>query len=263
MAGIDGIDVSNNNGHIAWSAVPTKYKFAWAKASEGVTFKDSFLRQNLNEGGAHGLVMGAYHFARPDRFRAVDEAKAFADAYKPRPGDLLPCLDFERSGHLSRQAMSRWVVDFLNEYERLTGVRPIFYTYPYFLSGNMDSSLLKGEKLWYADYSGRGGVFRQAYLRFTTGIDVVAHQYSSDGYVNGIHGKVDLDWASSLGRIQRNVVPDDQDGYWDWLQWDLGEGKFKGHARDPKLRPLVPKRIPRAWWKRRKKFLNNRKKVTV
>jgi GH25 family lysozyme M1 (1,4-beta-N-acetylmuramidase) len=260
-----GIDVSNNNGFVYWPSVAgAGYEFAWAKASEGVTFKDSFLSGNLRQGAAAGVTMGAYHYARPDRFTAKDEAQAFAQAYRPRPGDLLPVLDFEVSASKSPQAMSRWALDFLNEYERLTGVRPIIYTYPYFLSGKMDARMLKGELLWYADYSGVGGRFRQAYLRFTTGMVVVAHQYSSDGAVPGVRGRCDLDWASSKARIMKATVPVDHGGYWLWLQWSLGEGHYAQHRPfEPGVRPDVPKTIPKAWWKRRKKFVENRKGGTA
>lgn len=39
-------------------------------------------------------------------------------------------------------------------------------------------------------------------------------------------------------------------GFWSWHEWRLGIGRFKGgKPRDPKTRPHVPLRIPKAWWK--------------
>lgn len=52
------------------------------------------------------------------------------------------------------------------------------------------------------------------------------------------------------------------DPFWAWLRWYLGEGEFKGHQRDAKLRPSdAPSRIPQTWWTRERKFLAARKGV--
>lgn len=48
-------------------------------------------------------------------------------------------------------------------------------------------------------------------------------------------------------------------GTWfQWAAWYLGEGVFKGHKRDPRLRPNVPARIPLRWWARLAAFLARR-----
>lgn len=53
----------------------------------------------------------------------------------------------------------------------------------------------------------------------------------------------------------------DVDPYWEWLRWNIGEGEFKGHKMEPDLRPhTAPTRISRAWWQRRERFLEARKR---
>lgn len=50
-------------------------------------------------------------------------------------------------------------------------------------------------------------------------------------------------------------------GFWPWLAWYLGEGQhtFKPYgARNPKVRPSVPQKIPAEWWQHEKQFLANR-----
>src|SRR4029077_17345536 len=62
-----GIDVSHYQGFINWtSAKNSGVSFAWAKATESTTFTDSFF--TVNEANAHaaGVLIGAYHFARPE-----------------------------------------------------------------------------------------------------------------------------------------------------------------------------------------------------
>lgn len=40
-------------------------------------------------------------------------------------------------------------------------------------------------------------------------------------------------------------------GYWAWRQWRLGKGAWRGYGkRNKDVRPDVPRRIPRAWWRR-------------
>lgn len=50
-------------------------------------------------------------------------------------------------------------------------------------------------------------------------------------------------------------------GFYAWLTWRLGEGKFRHYGKRVKaVRPRVPLVIPAAWWAREKRFLLNRKR---
>jgi lysozyme len=68
-----GIDVSNNNPPIDWLKVAktNQVTFAFAKASEGVTFKDAEFATNWAGMKSAGIIRGAYHFFRP--IKSVDE----------------------------------------------------------------------------------------------------------------------------------------------------------------------------------------------
>lgn len=257
-----GIDVSNNNGSVDWKAVAKarfgvtrqRVRFAWVKATEGDFFTDSYLDENLAGARAHGIAVGAYHFARPDRGDAVAEAEHFLAAYKPLVGDLLPILDFEHDAHLSGVSMTAWAKRWIEHVEKQTGVEVAFYSYPYFLSGDMGGGdALHGRKLWYADYSGVGG--RLSYPKQAAPFRVVAQQYTSNGSVPGVHGRVDMNYAKSLGpiRIPKPTPVEKPDTFWTWARWYLGRSEFTGHQRDPKVRPNVPKKIPASWWGRLKK----------
>lgn len=53
------------------------------------------------------------------------------------------------------------------------------------------------------------------------------------------------------------------DVWWEWLRWHLGEGEFKGHRRDPKLRPKsAPLPLPLTWWARARKFVAAREAMS-
>src|SRR5659263_154326 len=75
-----GIDVSAYQGTINWASVHNAgYNFSFAKATEGIGFTSTTFVSNMNNGNANGMLMGAYHFARPELNPngAADEANYF------------------------------------------------------------------------------------------------------------------------------------------------------------------------------------------
>lgn len=197
---MQGIDVSNNNGAVNWAkAKADGVDFAWVKATEGRTFNDSHLLDNLFGARKVGINVGAYHYAQPASNSAESEADHFLRAYRAHPGDLLPVLDFEVPGGMSPRAMSAWAARWMDLVQQGLHVEAVLYTYPYFLRDKMDAGMLRGRKLWYADYTGTPGKFK--YASFAKGLDIVAQQYTSSGHVNGVNGRVDMNYAKSLGPI--------------------------------------------------------------
>lgn len=195
-----GIDVSNNNGAVNWAkAKADGVDFAWVKATEGRTFDDSHLLVNLHDARKVGVHVGAYHYAQPGANSAAVEADHFLRVYRPQPGDLLPVLDFEVPGGMSPQAMSAWAIRWMDLVGEGLGTEVVLYTYPYFLRDRMDVGMLKGRKLWYADYTGKPGKFN--YSSFAKGMNLVAQQYTSRAHVNGVNGRVDMNYAKALGPI--------------------------------------------------------------
>ena len=234
-----GIDVSNNNGAVNWAKVSGDgIKFAWCKATEGTWFDDDYLAGNLQGARAYGVAVGAYHYARPDRCSPEAEADFFLSRYKPVAGDLLPVLDFETHASLSPAAMTAWANRFMERVKEKSGVECVLYTYPYFLRDSMSAAGLKGVKLWYADYSGVGGKYK--YLSFTAGLNVVAQQYSSSGSVSGVSGRVDLNYAPTLGPILQTPV--------------RGPRKPTGGVLPG------PRKKPKWFWEALKVYLANRQK---
>ena len=73
-----GIDVSNWQGNVDWEEVAGDgYTFAWAKATEGMTYTDPMFFNNMENGIDANIVMGAYHFARPDNNSPQEDAANF------------------------------------------------------------------------------------------------------------------------------------------------------------------------------------------
>lgn len=94
---------------------------------------------------------------------------------------------------------------------------------------------------------------------------------------NGWEGAPEFISASTMARHQPSpatyfrIMPADPepkpapkvDEYWNWLQWYLGEGKYKGHQRDPDLRDNKnwPIPISKEWWEREKDFIEARREL--
>jgi GH25 family lysozyme M1 (1,4-beta-N-acetylmuramidase) len=203
---IPGIDVSHWQGVIDWEKVAGAGKrFVFLKATDGQDYIDPTFAANRAGARENGLMVGAYHFARPDDSAgdATKEAQFFVEVADPKPGHLLPVLDIETNGGLNQNEMTAWAHRFVMEVRDLTGVMPLVYTSPYgWLDRFGDSHRLArdGAPLWVAhwgvssptlpagDWDGRGWV---------------VWQHSSTGHVAGIGGAVDLDVlaGASLGRI--------------------------------------------------------------
>jgi len=187
-----GIDVSGNQGTITWSNVKAAgYTFAFVKATEGVTFNDADFTTNMTNGANAGVLMSAYHFARPDNNSAADEATHFvniAGSYI-KSCALPPVLDFETTGSLTYSALTTWAEAWLSAVKTATGITPILYT-DGSIASNLGSSI-NTYPLWIADPDGSSTTAPTSDLGVWT--NWAFKQYSWTGSVSGISGDVDLD----------------------------------------------------------------------
>jgi GH25 family lysozyme M1 (1,4-beta-N-acetylmuramidase) len=193
----EGIDVSHWQNAIDWPSVRAAGKrFAYIKASESTDFVDWLYATNRAQAQAAGLYVGAYHFAGPDATPgdAVAEADHFVDTAAIAKGDLLPVLDLEMSGGLSTVNLQAWVAAYLDRVYQRTGVRGVIYVSPSFWKNYM------GDATWFAT-NGYGVLWLALWTTAAEpavpaggwgGNGWTFWQYSSDGAVPGITGRVDL-----------------------------------------------------------------------
>jgi len=193
-----GIDISHHQGDVNWTLVANDGKvFAFVKATEGFTYDDPNFQTYMTEGNNAGVVMGAYHFARPDNNSATDEANHFVSVAHNYigAGFLPPVLDLEdpnSSTHLdqlfSATQLTNWVQTWMDRVEALTGVKPVIY-----LNSNYANYLhatLNNYPLWIA----KPGTSPDSQPNdIGNWNDWEFKQYSWTGSVNGISGDVDLD----------------------------------------------------------------------
>ena len=131
---IDGVDLSHHQENIDIDYTAAKHggvKFIYHKATEGTTFVDSAYDRRRAQAKREGIPFGAYHFARPKRGNAADEADHFLSVAKPIAGDMLPVLDLEvNDDGLNHTELSNWVFDFVTTvYRRIGFTGMILYTH--------------------------------------------------------------------------------------------------------------------------------------
>ena len=180
---VHGIDVSSYQGRINWPEVARHgVRFAFIKASEGVTFRDRRFARNWQAARAAGISCGAYHYFQPNRDGKL-QADLFVGTVPLAPGDLPPVLDVEAAHFHDVAVMRREVARWLRLVEAHYGVRPILYSnhnfYRHYLAGHFDDY-----PLWLAHYEVEQPTLPRSKW--------IIWQHSDEAYVPGIRGTVDF-----------------------------------------------------------------------
>src|SRR5215469_12188413 len=220
-----GIDVSSYQGSINWSTVHSQgAQYAFAKATEGNYYKDADFVNNMKNGKAAGVQMGAYHFARPDLDCPSTDANYFwnfAGGYIVKDGKSLdPMVDFEVfNGAACAANYTTWMNAWANDVKAKTSnfIRPVIYCsacsgacdlIQYNLSGGIQLSA------WIADYNGENLYTGNPWSNcdccnaWVTGCGTgnwTYWQVTSSGRIGGISGNVDFDaYPLSLDDLKVN-----------------------------------------------------------
>lgn len=182
---LKGIDVSKWQGDITWSSVAKNRDFAIIRSSYGTGYTDEKFAVNRDKARQTGILHGFYHYSYPNHNTPEAEADWFLSVVMPLEQGELLCLDFEEN-YPDPVGWSKRFLDRISE--RLNGYRPLIYINKYLTSTHDWSKVANaGYGLWlaYWDYD-PNGAFEVPYW------DVVAmRQYSNQGSVNGISGRVD------------------------------------------------------------------------
>lgn len=182
-----GVDVSQHQGSIDWSAVSASgIRFGIARAVDG-QLTDAKFKQNWDGIRAAGLVRGAYDFFEPQLSAADQAATYLATVGSFGSGDLDPILDVEVAGGQSAFAVANGVATWVSVVRAATGRNPIVYTGAAFWNNFLGDPSSLGTDLWIASW-GRGCPnIPGAWANWTI------WQSSVSANVSGIAGAADLD----------------------------------------------------------------------
>ncbi len=219
MATVPGIDVSHWDAGIDWPKVrATGQRFVFAKATEGINYKDDTFRDNWSGAKAAGLLRGAYHFFRcnVDAKKQADYFIDFVHAAKD-DGELPPVLDLETNDGVNKEKIVVAAKVWLDRVEAAFGKKPIIYSGQYFLQdylvqpGGGPPPWAKDYPLWLAQYPNQFVEGAKPFLPrgwFSWSF----WQYSDKGRINGINAAVDLNFFNGtleeLYKFAGAAIPD-------------------------------------------------------
>lgn len=174
-----GIDVSMHNGTIDFASVKNDgIAVVIIKATEGVDYVDPYLEHHYEGAKAEGLNIGFYHFMS-ERTSPTQQANDFWNAIKDKEFNVIPCLDIETNNMgRSTEEISERCIEFLQQFKSLSGLDCMIYTGGYFGRDSLDSRV-KQYKGWIAHYG--------ADKPMETGFEIIGHQYTEKGSVNGVY----------------------------------------------------------------------------
>lgn len=194
-----GVDVSEHQGKIDWNQVAqTDVKFAMVRlayrgwGSEGVIRADARGLENLDGAADAGLQVGVYFFSQAISVEeAIEEARFVLQLLDGRELDMPVVFDWEtvsseeaRTANMKKATLNACALAFCQEIEAAGYDAMVYF--------NLDLARWKfdllaiqqaGYDFWLAMYSDS---LRYAY-------QVRMWQYTSEGSVSGIKGRVDLD----------------------------------------------------------------------
>ncbi|WP_155951063.1 GH25 family lysozyme [Pseudobutyrivibrio sp. MD2005] len=203
-----GIDVSRFQGTIDWSQVAgaginyAMVRVGYRDSTTGEIKADSNAKYNMQEAEKNGIKVGAYFFSTAvSKDEAVEEADWVA-SYIAKYAITYPvgynCEGFENSTsrqyNLTKDERSNIAVAFLDEIKN-KGYTPIFYASKNEMVNDAKwntSTISSKYKIWMAWYNQDTSNLGTAP---SAGVKCDMWQYSNQGTVPGVGGKVDVDVA--------------------------------------------------------------------
>ena len=190
-----GIDVSSHNSEISWGQVKTTdIEFAIIRLGyrgylDGNLNLDKYYTYNMEETEQYGIDNGIYFVTQAtDSEEARQEASYILNKVSDYSLELPIVIDTEevysddsRTSQLTSKERTDLLIILLDTIAE-AGYQVSVYTNTYFLSNSLIPEQLGDYQLWLANYSD----YPEAPIDFSM------WQYSSEGFVNGIYGRVDL-----------------------------------------------------------------------
>ncbi len=193
---LQAIDVSSNNGCIDVSRVTAPIIISKLTGGTDYYFKNNQVLEFLKA----GKLVGVYHYEDEYNIhiKIEEQAQYFYKYYKDFKGKVLPILDYEvpiNDKFFTIHDINR-IERFMKEFKRLSGVNCVLYCSKSLILNNYISDYLKkNNMLWFAQYADNKPTGYQSNPwtdSHNVDMNVVGQQYTSTGYVNGVHGACDL-----------------------------------------------------------------------
>lgn len=193
-----GIDVSKWNGEVDWAKVasdPANIDFAIIRCGNrygksGDIAEDPYFKKNIEGAIKNGIKVGVYFFSQAiTKAEAVEEASAALELVKGYNLQLPIYIDTEgldggRANNLSKEERTEILKTFC-EVIKNAGYKPGVYSGAYWYRTHVIASEIEQYHIWVAQYNKE--------LTYQGRYDI--WQYTSDGSISGIKGRVDMNIA--------------------------------------------------------------------
>lgn len=218
-ADMRGVDVSNWQCDIDTYALDADFVVAGATWGVG-GFDNSCLVNGVNQAAnyqlgrasASGKSIGVYHYAMGRDANA--EADFFIDNVRGYVGNAVLVLDWETQDN-SRFGNGAWIETWVRRVHDRTRVWPIVYVQASAL-GQLTAFVREHCGVWVAQYASMNVTGYQERPWLYGAYDEAMRQYTSNGYVNGYVGRLDLNYF----RGER----------WQWDAYATGDRKSGAHT---------------------------------
>ena len=183
-----GIDVSRWQANIDWQKVKNAgIEFAIIKAggSDDGFYTDAYFEQNYHNAKAVGMPLGAYYFVGPgcvSRADGVADAERFIEILKGKQFEFPVYMDVEAPDPINKEGITQAVIGFCETMENAGYYVGVYGSDISGFANRMDLSKVEKYTLWVARYGGDPQVATSWAI----------WQYASDGSVDGIQGRVDM-----------------------------------------------------------------------
>lgn len=183
---VQGIDVSHHQHSIDWAQVKQQnIQFAFIKATEGESFKDSAFETNWRQARSQGITTGAYHFFTFCK-SGIAQAANFIAVVPVSPRALPPVLDLEYGGNCAPRGHR----EIISEIEAMTAIlekvyqqKVILYATREFYDDHLHNEF-NDNPLWIRDIWGLPALEGSRRWLFW--------QFANRGHLEGIDTFVDL-----------------------------------------------------------------------
>ncbi|MDE6420636.1 MAG: Ig-like domain-containing protein, partial [Lachnospiraceae bacterium] len=193
--GTFGIDVSKWNGNIDWNAVKNSgvsyviIRCGFRGSTQGALIEDAMFRRNIEGAQAAGIQVGVYFYTQAvNEVEAVEEASMVLALVQKYRISYPIFIDTEASGgradRISKETRTAVCRAFC-ETIRNAGYTPGIYASKSWFNDKLNTSSLSSYKIWLAQYA----------MKPTYAGRYDLWQYSDKGTINGISGKVDVNYS--------------------------------------------------------------------
>ena len=233
-----GLDLSTHNGNVDFNLLKQNgidfviLRLGWIGNKENHTI-DSKFETYYNSAKSVGLKVGCYVYSYVETSKAMTSAINWVkNKIQGKSFEYPIFLDLEDSqiSYIDKKSMTNLAIQFCQSFEN-SGV----YANKNWFTNKLDINQLLNYKIWLAEWNKNN---------YTVDFRVDIWQYTSDGTISGISGRVDMNYSYIDVSSSNNSNSNDVGGDFDMKTWKNGstdEPVYQDLACTKKIGTIYPR----------------------